>query len=259
MSLGLFSSLVWAPFDHNLRNSLVQIVRQHTHDQDFRLFRLIDQPGGLIIDAGANRGHSAISILNLTAGLRVCSFEPNPVMASSLKLIGRWFPGRHQYELCGLGDSDKHRDLLIPARGRLDPSTNASFRPSEFQKDYVQERLAEETGTPFAELKFTTRKLPVKTLDSFGLNPLAIKIDVEGLEKAVIQGGIDTIRQYKPVLMIELNNAHEYAKLLESLGYSSYWFNPETDMLAPLGKGVHPLNEVYLHPDNPVFAQKYLA
>lgn len=43
----------------------------------------------------------------------------------------------------------------------------------------------------------------VKTLDSFELKPDFIKIDVEGYELFVIQGGEQTIRTHKPVIILE--------------------------------------------------------
>lgn len=55
-----------------------------------------------------------------------------------------------------------------------------------------------------------------------------IKIDVDGHEPKFINGGLDTIRKYKPIILTEVNqdnlfqdgtNAWEFADLLELLGY----------------------------------------
>ena len=45
----------------------------------------------------------------------------------------------------------------------------------------------------------------VITLDSLGLSPDFIKIDVEGMEWHTIKGGEETIRRCKPVIMLEEN------------------------------------------------------
>jgi FkbM family methyltransferase len=45
----------------------------------------------------------------------------------------------------------------------------------------------------------------VITLDSLGLEPDFIKIDVEGLEYDVLRGGEQTVRENRPVVMIEEN------------------------------------------------------
>lgn len=47
------------------------------------------------------------------------------------------------------------------------------------------------------------KDIRVKTLDSFELKPDFIKIDVEGYELFVIQGGEQTIRTHKPVIILE--------------------------------------------------------
>lgn len=51
--------------------------------------------------------------------------------------------------------------------------------------------------------------LPMRRLDDIDLGPIDfIKIDVEGGELAVIEGGEDTIRRYRPVLMVEQKPGH---------------------------------------------------
>lgn len=45
------------------------------------------------------------------------------------------------------------------------------------------------------------------TLDSLNLNPDLIKIDVEGDEFKVLQGSVETLKKYKPVLIVEMFNA----------------------------------------------------
>ena len=57
-----------------------------------------------------------------------------------------------------------------------------------------------------------------------------IKIDVEGMELAVLRGGNTLIRENRPVVFVENNDAKRSAPLIDhlmSLGYSLYWhFSP---------------------------------
>jgi FkbM family methyltransferase len=71
------------------------------------------------------------------------------------------------------------------------------------------------------------RDVPLVTLDSFALERVDfIKIDVEGFERAVVQGGEQTIRSHRPVIVVEQKgNESAYgdqkdaaAKLLQSWG-----------------------------------------
>jgi len=70
--------------------------------------------------------------------------------------------------------------------------------------------------------------IPLKTLDSFNYENIdMIKIDVEGFEEEILAGAMNTIKQNKPVLVIE-QQKHEYKddmketpaiKILEGWGY----------------------------------------
>lgn len=70
--------------------------------------------------------------------------------------------------------------------------------------------------------------IPLKTLDSFNLIGVdMIKIDVEGFEEEILAGAIETIKNNKPVIVVE-QQKHEYKdateqtpsiKILTSWGY----------------------------------------
>jgi hypothetical protein len=58
-----------------------------------------------------------------------------------------------------------------------------------------------------------------------------IKIDVEGYEYSVLQGAMDTLRSFRPILMFELNQltlslsnrtADEYLRLAKDLDYNVF-------------------------------------
>ena len=72
------------------------------------------------------------------------------------------------------------------------------------------------------------------TLDSLGLTDIDfIKIDVQGSEMNVIRGALETIKRYKPLLMIEASNEKQdfvadkdiIVEFLSGLGYNMYHDN----------------------------------
>lgn len=74
-------------------------------------------------------------------------------------------------------------------------------------------------------------QIPVelRTLDSFEFqNVDMLKIDVEGHEQKVLEGAIDTITRYKPVILIELEERHlgfspeSVILYIESFGYEGF-------------------------------------
>jgi len=67
----------------------------------------------------------------------------------------------------------------------------------------------------------STLPVKVRTLDSYGLRDVDfIKLDVEGYETRVLQGGMDTIQRFSPAILCEINRGDFSARqLLESIGY----------------------------------------
>jgi len=76
------------------------------------------------------------------------------------------------------------------------------------------------------------KKVPIKMkkLDDIEIgNKIGlIKIDVEGHEKNVLQGGIETVKNNKPVLLVEIEERHtktpitEIITFINSIGYKAF-------------------------------------
>ncbi len=73
----------------------------------------------------------------------------------------------------------------------------------------------------------TTNKIPIKKLDDFNFTKIDfIKIDVEGYEEFVIQGGLETLKKNRPLIIIEQKTGSDRyglekygaIKQLESIG-----------------------------------------
>ena len=63
-------------------------------------------------------------------------------------------------------------------------------------------------------------EIPMITIDSLNLNGCdLIALDVEGYEQGVLQGSINTIRKYKPVIIAERFNGREQQQFMKEMGY----------------------------------------
>jgi FkbM family methyltransferase len=159
--------------DTHLSRWIEQQHRLDADDQDLlsRIFDLIPT-GGVVVDAGASLGDHT-SRYATKAGL-VHAFEPQPESFECLRENCEGLNVR-MYR-CGLSD---HEGELTIAR-----HANVGASP-----------IAEGGDIP----------IRVITLDSLGLAPALIKMDVEGHEVKALRGARLTILRFRPVLVIEVN------------------------------------------------------
>jgi hypothetical protein len=78
----------------------------------------------------------------------------------------------------------------------------------------------------YKETHLTVREVrcKIRRLDDLELAPFLIKLDVQGYEFEVIQGGEQTIRRHEPVLLIESPPDDNVIGFLERIGYAFYTF-----------------------------------
>lgn len=186
---------------HKLKNKhLINFYLKKVHEPDFNAFKLIcNQQPQLFLDIGANVGMSALSIFTLKPNAEVISFEPNPINYAYLDGLADRFKN-FQYMGIGLGDRPGSLDFYYPIYNGREMTALGSC---EYEK--AKSWLNSDTVYFFDESKLEIAKIAieVKTLDSFGLQPEFIKIDVEGFEYQVLLGGEHTINTYRPIMLVE--------------------------------------------------------
>lgn len=158
--------------------------------------------GQVAIDVGANFGIYTYALSRLCE--QVVAFEPQPRCLVSLRAFRR--PNVVVHE-CGISDAPATVPLHIPIVGGVPVFGMASLeRPDHPHR---------------------TTSIRLERLDDFALRRVSfIKIDVEGHERQVLQGGRETIAREQPVLLIEMEQRHlgdrslgdEFAEI-EGMGY----------------------------------------
>lgn len=210
------------PFLHDFRFDLqfaLRKIRQKAHDPDFEVLRYIEVPSKMdILDVGANRGEALQSILMCLKinDHQIYSFEPNTIIFKSLS---KRFAKRKSVNLrnYGLGEIPGFFELYIPFYRKWMFDGLASF---------VKEEAEGWLATFLWNFKPEAQRLEkmvckVETLDSQDLNPFFIKLDVQGFEQQVLNGGKKTLENSKPVLLIEALKV-DTQKFLEDLGYQFF-------------------------------------
>ena len=176
-----------------------------TEKQPYELPMLQDIKGrveadDLVLDIGANIGNHTLYLAAI-AGCKVVAIEPNQTLAkallSSVELNG--FKDRVAVYALGLG---KER-----TQGHF-----ASELPDNLGAQSIELGTGDIQVVPLDSLEF---EQPVRLL----------KIDVEGMELAVLQGGETLLRKDRPMLYVECQTANDFrcvANWLDTLNYG-YW------------------------------------
>jgi FkbM family methyltransferase len=170
------------------------------------------------LDIGANRGQFAYFLGRYSSDV-VC-FEPQPQLASYLRAS---LGGAASVRQCALSDTTGRGTLHIP--------TIDGERENDGLASLVQ----------FDDRPAKRIDVDVRRLDDFGLSDVGfMKIDVEGMETAVLRGGMRLIERERPALLVESERRHSRAapdsvfSLLGRIGYCGFFW---------LGGHWHPVSE----------------
>lgn len=182
---------------------------------------LPSEPGaGCILDIGAHIGYHALAFAVLYPGRQVKAFEPNPVNLERLHANLALEPDlaeRIEVLACALGDVNG--ELGFNASSSVDDQTSSG--------GYLDGLLPPLDAGIYERSGFQRSVVGVRRLDDLveerSWEPVALmKIDVEGAEHLVVEGGLQVIRRDLPVLCIEVHSVVcmlALGNLLQPLGY----------------------------------------
>lgn len=164
--------------------------------------RRVIRPDSIVVDAGANRGRIMAPWVPLLSSGRLFAIEPIPFLAASLR---RRYRGNDRVvvEECALGSQPGLATFYEVVTNR--EVSSLFVRPDRIRPG---DRVVE-------------HEVPVRTLDRIlAGNPVdLLKIDVEGAELPVLEGAAETIKRFRPVIVIECGDAiRAIAAFLEEHG-----------------------------------------
>ncbi len=193
-------------------------AQRRPFDEDFYLLAaMYDDPEGVWLDIGANRGQSIDAIRLFQPSAKIVAFEPSSLMVSVLR---RRFAEDLdvRVEGFGLGAEDGEFELHTPSyRGWVFDGL-ASF-DLENASGWLKSRVI---GFDPAKLTICRESCVVRRLDGFALKANFIKIDVQGLEEQVLVGGAETLARDRPPVLLEYNGKRAAPRVLLDLGYAPY-------------------------------------
>jgi FkbM family methyltransferase len=184
---------------------------------DFIQDRAVD----VVIDVGANFGQFAESLRAKGYRGRIISFEP---VEASFQILSTKAAGDDKWQVyqCGLGATPGEAIINVSAASDFSSILKTSNAAKEFNELSAVAR---------------TETIQIKTLDDVaaGLTGnILVKIDTQGYERYVIEGGKATLRRVKGVFMelplIHLYEGnwkfHEAVKYMDDLGFVPAQIHP---------------------------------
>ena len=178
------------------------------YETDFSRYVSESVEAGMIgYDIGAWHGFfSGVMLAQGASG--VVMFEPLPTNISKLeKFIALNAEFNIELQRVALGSERKEMMLVQPAG-----SSMAKLADSPFQADRVSEEQIEVQVVTLDEIVQSEQILP----------PDIIKIDIEGAEFMMLQGAVDTISEYKPVILGEIHSKELMESVDQVLKHHAY-------------------------------------
>jgi FkbM family methyltransferase len=211
---------VVTPSGHHLLTPYVLAEQGDWFEDEIRFLRRWAQPGATVLDIGANYGTFALSLAKAVGeGGRVVAVEPTPDTADCLRasIAENGFSHLELVE-AALSDTAGTLHLRLEADSELNaladgPSDDG--RSVEVQS-LTLDGMMEARGWP--DLDF-------------------VKLDAEGAEILILQGGEQTLRRSSPLVLFEIKHAEtlnlKLADAFTSRGFELYILVPGLQVLAP--------------------------
>jgi FkbM family methyltransferase len=201
------------------------------------------KPGNTFIDIGGHHGLMALTGAKAVgASGKVISFEPNPQAVKIIELHKK-INAIENVKIVPLGLSNVEGETTFYIQ-KGNVSWNSTIIP-----DFVDDCFHE---------GFEKQLINITTLDKFvkteNISPTLIKIDVEGAEFLILEGAIETLRKFRPALLMEFNpvsvkaansSISTYVEFLKNLNYKlivlkkTFWGYYDSSRFEEFDENVH--------------------
>ena len=247
---------------------LQQLVRGHFHRKfarDIELLKPFLPRPGVYFDVGANHGRFALELARQCGkDCRILAFEP---FAYNRRILEKLTAGRTSIQcFClALSDEEAELDFYVPLDddGTLNHGGSFCAGPGDAPGLASSPRVFLNVVVVAERLDYFVERHPVDRLDF-------IKIDVEGHEPSVIAGAIETLRRFRPTILMEIHGRFPLrcefdpgasVVALAGLGYrffdldrrdDGFWCEHVEDVIEPI-REAHKAHDVLCwHPEGPV-------
>lgn len=209
------------------------------HEADYWGFSEIAARGygnkRIILDLGANCGHSGRAFLKLLPEWSVFSVEANPIHRARLQKIKSRFSGRFNYSVCALGNSEKDNICIYTPFWKSIPMHSATATSRKEAIHSVEDAFPNQRNA----FRIHESRVSLKKVDTFGFEADFVKMDIQGDELSCLEGMTDLLRERRPILLVEVNLGLDTVRnYLEKMDYNPFQYNSSTRQFVK-GAGVY--------------------
>ena len=195
---------------------------KNNDEEEIKLIKSFITPNTDSIDVGVYRGVYSYEMSKYSK--LVHAFEPNPILFDSIEKNLKKIITNIRFYNNALSNKEQLISLKVPIR-------NKSYDKQNYEEYFQMGKASIHTENNMD--KFETFDVESKQLDNFDfINRISfIKIDVEGHETEVIKGAEKTIKDNKPILLVEIEEQYTQRKVedslkyINSLGYNSFYLS----------------------------------
>lgn len=236
-------SMLMDPVDlHSTPYTLLDFGSYETDET--RFLKAVFRDGDVFLDIGANLGWYSLVLGRNCPGSRIFAFEPIPSTVAALEKNIRLNALQNVEPIC-MGMFNKEDELSFLYAPDVSGATSLKV-----------------TGQTRGRTSIQSVTCRTTTLDSFcaerEIVPTLLKIDVEGAELMVVQGGGETL-QHTPIILMELlrkwsrefgYHPNDVFALLAQYGYGAWVFSADGSLQScdQVTEETIQTNYVFLHP-----------
>jgi len=211
---------VCVPNTLNLITSYVLEEQLDWFEDEIKFMRRVISIGDNIIDIGANYGVYTLAASKILGSSgQIYSFEPAKstaaMLSESIKI-------------------NNYENIKLVRKGLSNKEDSAYLSLNENSELNAVEKFENITGN-YEEIQLTTLDICKELFDWQQID--FIKIDAEGEEKKIIEGGLNFFKMQSPLVMFEIKegkNIHlDLVNIFEGLNYKVYRLIPGLNILAP--------------------------
>lgn len=204
---------------------IYRCLKARFKDEKWELYSLMKHlnDDDIFIDVGANKGSYLLTMSKKVKKGMIYAFEPQPELSSYLRREIRDNKLQNVVvEQVALSNQKGNSVLFIPGSNITSPSAT------------LVDRVNHETTNNYSVQTTTLDDYFSKISGSIG----AIKIDVEGHERSVLEGALKIIDIHKPLIICEIENRHlvndsvnDLLEYFHQIGYTGFFVHKSKGLI----------------------------